>query len=349
MRKFLLLIITAVLLLPGVAQAQSDSSCGTLAAADCTILTASQTAMAGLKSANFNLRFTLHTANLPEGDLEILAIGSGAYHVDVPAWNNRLSFANARAFVRYVVEYLRDVSASLNLTVSAQSGSDVEAAALQIRLVDSVAYLNLGGLRSLLGDSRLDGWGGIELEALLRLMLDQDAQVFDAFMNGTDVAAVSPADTSTWLDLRRVKSAEPGIAIFETRLKLSDLLEDPAVAEAYRQQLGPGQSSAQVDMLIPLMQMIVGDSEIVMQQRIRLSDHYLQSVDLSYDHDLDRFTQGLLFPDVGTSQPLHVDFSYQLEYNHFDDAPLIAVPDDVLDILDYDGLRRLIVGGGSPL
>ncbi len=349
MRKFLLLIITAALLLPGVAQAQADSSCGMLSTVDCDIVTASQTAMAGLKSAAFNLRFTLHTENLPGGDLDIQAIGSGAYQVDVPAWNNRLSFANARAFVRYLAEYLRDLSASLNLTFSAQSGNNIEVAALQMRLVDSVAYLNFGGLRSLMGDSGLDGWGGIELEAFLRLMLDQDPRVFDAFLHGTQVSAASPADTSGWSVVSRVKSAEPGIAVFETRLKLSDVLQDPLVIEAYRQQLGQVQSSVEVEMMIPLMQMIVGESEIVMQQRIRLDDRYLETVDLSYALDLDRFTQGFLFPDMGVAQPLHLDFSYHLDYNHFGDARSINAPDDVMGILDYNGLKRLLTGGGSPL
>ncbi len=349
MRKFWLLIVTVVLLLPGVAQAQENSACGTLSVVDCAVMTESQAAMANLKSTVFNLRFALHAANLPDGDFEVLALGSGAYQVDVPAWNNRLSFANARAFVRYLAGYLGGVGASVNLTFSMQVGSDVEAAALQFRMVDSTVYFNLNGLRALTGNSDLFGWAGVDLEGFLRLMLDQDPRVFDPYLKGTEIAAASPVDTSSWSDVSRVKSAEPGIAVFETRLRLSAMLEDPVVSEAYRQQLEQMQGGAQAAMLLPLMQMIVGELEIVVQQRIRLSDHYLETIDISYDHDLDRFIQEMLFPDAGTSQPLHLDFSYHVEYDRFDAAPSITAPDDVLDVYGYDDLRRLLTGGGAPL
>ncbi len=349
MRKFLLLIITIILLLPTVAQAQTNSSCGTLSTADCTIMTDSQAAMANLKSATLDLRLTLHVQNLPEGDLEVLAIGGGAYQVDVPAWNNRLAFSNGQAFASYLAGYLHDVGASINLTFSMQSGSDVEAAALQMRLADSVVYFNMSGLRALFGDLSAYGWAGIDLEGLLRLMLDQDPHVFDDYLKGTGVAGVNPVDTSPWTSVSRLKSVEPGIAIFETRLKLSDMLTDPAVDAAYRQQLEQMQSRSDAEMTLLLLQMIVGDSEVVVQQRIRLSDHYLETLDLTYELDLDRFSQKMLFPDAETTQPLHIDFGYHVQYNHFNAAPPITAPNDVAQIFDYDTLRRLMIGSGAPL
>ncbi len=355
MRKILLLVIVVILLLPGAASAQADANCGTLTPADCTLLAASQTAMAGLKSAAFDLHFTLHAENLGTEDVEILAIGSGAYHLDARAWNNRLSFANNRVLVRYLAQYLSDVSASLNLTISAQIGSDVEAAALQMRLVDSVGYFNFGGLRSLLGDSTLSGWGGLQLEAFLRLMLDQDPHVFDGYLSGGVLSSGSGTGsavttdsllTASLGDVRRVKTAESGIAAFETRIKLSDFFDDPVFAAAFSEQLEQSAGTGvNAETMIPLMQMLVGDSELVMQQRIRVSDYYLDSLDLSYDLQLARFVQSMMFPDLPTDQPVHFDFNYNLAYDHFNDAPSISIPDNVLDILDYAKFQRLFSGG----
>ena len=152
MRKLWLLIVLVALTFPTAASAQSsDPYCGALSAADCKLLTASQDVMSNLNSAAFNLVFTLFAHNAPEGEFHVVGAGTGAYTLNVPAWNNRLSFANARAFINYLVGYLSDVSASLDLTFSMQSGANSEALVLQMRLVDSVGYINMDGLRSLTG------------------------------------------------------------------------------------------------------------------------------------------------------------------------------------------------------
>lgn len=351
MRKILLLVTLFVFLLPTVVLAQNDPSCGSLADADCVVLTASQAAMADLKSAAFDLQFTLLAENVPEGDIQIIGIGNGAYDADIPAWNTKLDFAGPTAFARYLASYLHDVSASLNLTLSMQVGADVEALALQMRLVDSVGYLNFDGLRSLTGGGGgLNGWGGLELEALLRYMLDSDPHTFDAYLKGGSLVQ-SDTPAARLGEIQRVKTVEPGIAVFETRLKLSDLFDDPDMIDAMQQQLNDTMNGADAQFYLSMLQLVVGDSEIVLDQKVRLSDYFTQSLDLSYDLTLARFVDNMLFTDMTSRSrdPLHVYFSYHIEYRQFNAAPAILAPENLMGILDYAGLRRLMLSGGAQL
>ncbi len=355
MRKLWLLVLLIALTFPTVVSAQSsDPSCGALSAADCKILTASQGVMSDLNSAAFNMVFTFFAHNVPEGEFHVVGAGTGAYTLNVPAWNNRLSFANARAFINYLVGYLSDASASLDLTFSMQSGADSEAMVLQMRLVDSVGYINTDGLRSLMGGGGgLSGWIGIELEALLRYMLDSDSHAFDAYLHGSDLTTSGTPLGQQYATIARIDSLEPDFALFETRVKLADLLDDPAVADAMQQQLDEALNGVDAQVYISFLQLLVGDSDLVTHQKIRLSDNYLQSFVMSYDLQLSRFIDNMLFADETDSakkrDPLSISLYYSLDYTQFNAAPRVTVPNDVFEVFGYDDLRRLVIGGGAQL
>src|SRR4051812_29953429 len=83
MRKLGLIALLLMLCISGAAFAQTSMPvfCGDLSAADCTILTNSQTASKTLDSASFNLTINTTITNVPEMQepVTIGVTGSGSY------------------------------------------------------------------------------------------------------------------------------------------------------------------------------------------------------------------------------------------------------------------------------
>ena len=185
-------------------------------------------------------------------------------------------------------------------------------------------------------------------------MLDSDSRAFDAYLHGSDLSTSGTPLGQQYATIARIDSLDPDFALFETRVKLADLLDDPAVVDAMQQQLDEALNGVDAQVYISFLQLLVGDSDLVTHQKIRLSDNYLQSLVVSYDLQLSRFVDNMLFADETGSanrnrDPLSISIYYEVDYTQFDAAPRVTVPNDVFEVFGYDDLRRLVIGGGAQL
>jgi hypothetical protein len=345
MRKFLLVCLFCLcLVFPALAQAQNEVFCGELSESDCQLLNDAGENFLQVEGARLDLFMRLLGENIPGESRRMSLTVAGNVDYFLPAGGEMpvLEDLSAREQAEVLADALRDLLLDIDITMRVEDGDDVVTVPLQFVIVDSVAYFNLDTVAAMSNTRGLDGWLGIELEAFLRLMADQDEDVLLNLSAETDTETIA-LDWSTGLaEITRLPAAPADEAVFETRLEVARLLDQPAFIDALREQMGI--SVLEMRRLMNDLRLLFGDSTMIFEQVVNLDDRLVQSFDLSYELSPSGDVQQALFGASARRNPLEVLVEFEMGFSAFDEPLELEAPDDVLYVLNYAMLQGLMNG-----
>lgn len=345
MRKFLLVCLFCLCLaFPAFAQAQSEVYCGDLSESDCALLNDSGENFAQVEGARMDIFMRVLGENIPgeSSRLSLTVAGNADYYLPAGGEMPVLDDLAPREQAELLADALRDLMLDIDITMRIEDGDDVLTIPLQFVIVDSVAYFNLDSVAALSNTRGLDGWMGIELEAFLRLMAEQDETVLESLSADTDTETIALDWSDDLIEISRLPAAPADEAVFETRLEVAKLLDQPEFIDALREQMGI--SVLEMRRLMNDLRLLLGDSTMIFEQVVSLEDRLLQSFDLSYELSPSRDVQQALFGASGRRNSLEVLVEFEMGFSGYNEPLELEAPDDVLYILNYAMLQGLMNG-----
>jgi len=358
-----LIALLMMLCISGAAFAQTTLPvfCGDLSAADCTILTNSQTATKSLDSASFNLTVNTTMTNVPQMQepVTIGVTGSGSYsgvaalHMGGMTNMTMMQTDPGAFFSSLLANFDGDLTLTVNLPpeVVAQAGAGTpNSVTLQLRLVDGFGYINFDTLKPLMSEMgsgmNFSGWGGLDLASLLKAALQQMPDMFSSMSgmsNGMDMTALmqqfsDPAFMGKFVTIKRTDAGTGDTATFETTINLAALMAQPEFQDMMRQQMtAQGQTMAQKDMdqMMSMMTMMYQNMTFTATQEIGVSDGFVHSIHAVINFDTNAMMTAMTSMEptaeatsatpVPPAPVINIDFT--ITYNDFNSvAPITAPP-----------------------
>ncbi len=338
------------------AQTTAPTFCGTLSQADCAILSQSQQAMASLDSASFDTQIDLTVSNTPDlkAPISIHISGNGAYG----GLNKLRSDLTAAATDpgQLLVALLTDLKADLTITIDLPPDTMTALGVqtrdghitVQERLVDGFGYLNLDTLQSLMSNSRMHGWYGLDLASFLKSAMQQMPELFNNSMSNLGNSQAyqkdfsDPAFINRFLQIERTDDGSTSTATFEIVLDLGKLMGSPEFQTIMRQQMerqNSAMTSAEIDQALAASLQMFKGMDVTLSEDIDTDTGYLQAISGSFLFD----ASGMM-ASMGTSggkatpaPQIKLDFVYR--YSDFNDAPEISAPPNPV-IIPYQSLLR---------
>jgi hypothetical protein len=349
------LLVLLVLSLGSMTLAQSQPSiqCGSLSAADCTLLTDSVTAMQTLKSATFDLNLQLEAKNIPNSpDMTVGLTGNGSFAADLMAIKD--SFAQAidpqtavNALASAIKGFNGDLNLNLTLPAEAMSalgpGAGTGPINLQLRLVDGVGYINFDPLDALAGgklsQAGLKGWTGLDLAGaltqfypMMQSMLPDMSSITGMMGSGSSdsTAAMGMMDLSVlakFFTVTRQPDAN-GSAVFVTNLDIAGLIDDPDFQKAIFDIAKTQDSTLTEDQVKAELSAFAASGAtftVTVTQAVDLSSGYLRSEELAFNANMDMAQMaGSASTGSGLSQ---LTFDASISFDNINSAPAITAPE----------------------
>ncbi|MBZ0289747.1 MAG: hypothetical protein K8I30_19140 [Anaerolineae bacterium] len=367
MRKaFLLLVLVLMFTISGglaAAQEVPPTFCGTLADADCAILTDSAAAMRDLQSAAFNFQLDLGISNIPEGkpaDLRVRLTGDGAYAIDSEVLGTFMfapseMMQNMDKLPEMMEDMIKAISADATLVLYLPQNIPnmdqplPEKVGLSIRLVDGVGYANLDKLAELDTSSDLPkGWVGLDLATFLREAIEAQASGMGSMgavpgmgtMNMDMMGAFSdPEFMNAFMTITRAADTMvegQNAAVFNQSIDLGALYASDEFETMMREQLdtmagSSGMSKSDLDSIMGMYSTMFEGFVINVSQTIGLDDHYIHQTTAALDWALDF---GSMMGSMGAGsaaarmEPINISFAFVGNLSQFNSAPTITAPED---------------------
>jgi hypothetical protein len=364
MRKLVLVMLMLLLgsALTVTAQDAPPVMCGSLAEADCAVLTDSAAAMMELESAAFTFQLDLNLSNIPNmgpGELNFRLTGDGAYHI-VPGSLNMAIFSpeqmaeNMDQLPEIFDSVIKAISADMNMVfflpeslVKATEGTPSalpERVGLTARLVDGFGYVNLDKLAELDPSGQIpSGWLGMDIATFYRRTLEQSMDM----MQGSDLTGLmssfsQPDFMEDYLMIERLADVQvdgQDAAVFQTQFDLSAFYGSDAFRDYMRETfeasmsgMGGSSSEAEIDQMLDMLGSIYDGMTMQTTQTIGLSDGYVHAADLTLDWPLDFNALAGSMGGAGSaglpSEPLNINIVFSGTLTSFNDAPTISAPED---------------------
>jgi hypothetical protein len=336
LRKMMVgLTLAAMLLVSGISFAQTDVVCGTLAEADCAILTQSAEAMAEVSSSTFDMAFEINTGT--QGALTIAADGAFEFtgeigETDLAALNS----ADPTVAFGVLKNLLANFKGTLNLSLSGTPEVGLPGdVAISLVLVDGIGYLNFAELAPLAGPSGdqmltqfgITDWAGLDLVGAIDLL---GGMATGMETTPTDPAAAEElnAAIANYVTITREADVD-GQAVFSTSIDFAGLLSEPAFADLV---------AAQAEAQGTDPEMLAGITEgisVTATSTIDLATFFQTSV--SFDLNI----SGAALQGSGVES---ISITGVVNYDNFNSAPAITAPaGPVATVMD---LMNLMGGAG---
>jgi hypothetical protein len=341
MRKGMLVVLVALLVVSGAALAQGEQPvfCGSLSEADCAVLEQARTAMQDVSAASFDLFVDIQAQSSGES-VPVSIVGSGSFTGVLPHMGMD---ANNMGTTEDSIAALRDLNAALLLTITAPA-SEMDtpmALTLNLRLVDGVGYVNLDDLQPLFEDPSMTGWGGLDLAGLLGALLEQSPDLLAQMgqqLGGVDAGefpAFNAQIREQYLTITRTDDGSGSSATFETTVDLAGLAADPEFGNAL-ERMGSmgGLSSADPQQTQEQMRWMFENSALLLRQEIDTATG--RTVSLSLELDANQSTVNSAEAGDSVSLTAMINFDY-------DNVPLVEAPADA-NILPYQQLLGMFGG-----
>jgi hypothetical protein len=373
MKRFLVMIsllMVLILMVSGPTFAQGMVNfCGDLPEADCTLLTESQTAAAGLHSASTQFDMALSVSNIPDAPFESLNItlnGDGTFAVDPALMEMMLSmqddpsalFSSPEAMQEWITSILNGVSGDLNLTLNIpadvaqmMSSEDMtvpETLSIGLRLVDGIGYANLEDIAALMPDEDIPaGWVGVDLGEAMELAMQQGgfgdmAQMDPSAFEGY-AAFQDPEFLAEFLTVERLEDTEvdgQAAAVFHYTFDYGALFQSEAFQNMIQAQMAAasemsGQemdedAQAEMQAAMAMMGPMFDDINLEVRQVIGLDDKYTHLTEVHMDWDMSAL-MAMAAPDTDGPAPTFV-FDMSITSSDFNAAPEITAPEDAMII-----------------
>ncbi len=357
MRKLTLIVLLLLFSVSGAASAQQALPvfCGTLSAADCAILTQSQTAMASLDSSSFELQVDVSVTDIPDMSqpLTFSMTGSGAY-AGLGTLSSTLleNTDDPGALLSGLLSELQfDGTITLNLSPEIARMANIPASiTVQERLVDGIGYLNLDTLRSLMGNNaQLRGWYGLDLAGLLSAAMTEMPEMFNgslgdmSAMQDYQQGLMNPDFYNRFMSIERTDDGSGDTATFAMDVNMSAMMTSPEFSDLMQMQMqmqGQTLSEEEMGQAMALVSQMFKGISITIDEEIGLSDGYIRRVSGNFSFDTTGMMRAIDSMSKGKSTAsaapkITVDFSYS--YSDFNDAPAITAPEDAT-IIPYQSL-----------
>lgn len=324
MRKLSVIVVwllAALLALPTFAQ-DMTVFCGTLAAADCDLLNASQTAMNNRESGTVEFSGALNIAGIPDTpDLAINLSGSGAFALDKMALDALMAQAEAMdpanmqaaEIVPMVLEVLKAVDATLILNaelpaeLAQQGGLPGNTITLDTAFVDGVAYIDFTKLDAIAGGmlaaQNFTGVGGIDIVAVINELLAQNPEAIEQLQGLLSMAAANPemlaqmsgstitpeqmAALGQYVTVARVDGGAAE-AVFESTLDLAGMFADPVFTDLMRAQMeaqGQTMTDEEFQQVMAIVGMMAADMTATVTQRVDTASTYTTFIGMDFSLD----------------------------------------------------------------
>ena len=336
------------------AQAPAETFCGDLKAADCTLLTDSQTAMKALESQSFKLDASFDISGLPSkpSAMSFKLAGNGSMVIDQKAMPNATkldatSFAkDPKAIFDLLSKAAAAVSADLHFTLDlpADLGKQMGDATLpktitlSLKLIDGVGYVNVGELGKAFPQLKgASGWMGMNLPDLITTIMKQPS--FSASMGGmgsgmnmgTDMTKLysDPKMLGKFLKIERLADGKVGstkVAVFKTTLDYAAMFAVPEMQDMIRQQMeasGTKLSDKDFSAAMLMVRGLMKDAEFNMTQNIGLEDKYLYQTNMNL-----KFDMSSMKAQIGSA--LVFTMSATVNVSDFNKVEKITAPDGAL-------------------
>lgn len=337
LRKMMVgLTLAAMLLVSGISFAQTDVVCGTLAEADCSILTQSAEAMAEVSSSTFDLAFDISAG--AQGTLSITADGAFEFTGEVGETDlAALNSADPTVAFGVLKNLLGGFKGSLNLNLSGTPEVGLPGdVAISMILIDGVGYLNFAQLAALAGPSGdqmltqfgITEWAGLDLVGAIDMLGGMATGMETTTEVDPAAAEELNAAVANYVTVTREADVD-GQAVFTTTLDFSGLLSEPAFSD-----LVAAQAEAQgVDP--EMMASIAEGITVTASSTIDLTTLYQTSVS---------FTMNIAGEAIAGSGVESVNVTGVINYDNFNSAPAITAPEGpVATVMD---LMTLMGGAG---
>lgn len=389
MRKATFLAVLVLLLgVAGLAQAQDHTvACGQLSEADCALLAQSQEALAELSSYGVTISGNFSLNNIPDtpGAINITLAGTGAVSGDLSgihlSQDQAMGLAgDPKATAEYISRLLENINAQAALTITlpeeivAQTGGQLPATIpLELRLVDGVAYLNLGALRDALGQqgaSVPEGWYGLNLPDLFERMM-----TMSSVMGAGTAQAMNPEMMSHFTDpdvineFVRVERLDDttdddgtDVASFHTVIDYQALFSDPTMLDLMEQSMreqGAELSEEEMAQATNMMQQMAQGLTFELFQTIGLEDNLPRSVQVTFNWNMQSMVDAMIEAgegDMGLQGPAPaISFNLVVNYQDFNAVEDITAPEDAtivpLDTLmgGMSGMQQAAPAGAAEM
>lgn len=335
MRKLMLLVLMAAMLLMGNAVMAQDSTtfCGGLSDADCALLTESTTAMEGLTSASFTFSLDITADGAQAGTLNISGDGAFSYDAGVMASLADVDPNDLMAALDALKTGIGAFQGDLALNISGTGSAAVPAPiGLELLLVDGIGYLNFATVAPLLGGAETltmmglpTEWAGLDLvdtiEQVVALAGPQ-LEEMQGQMGDAAAMALSPDQVMAlgqYFTFTREADAD-GAAVFSGTADLAGLLNDPTLMGLIEQQM-EAQGQEIPDGAIEQLMGVADAFTINLTQSIDLETRYLRGLNFVFNVDgaaLDALGAGSGTPNVVIAA--------NINFADFNAAPAIAAP-----------------------
>ncbi|MEO8398173.1 MAG: hypothetical protein ABI700_34580 [Chloroflexota bacterium] len=343
------------------AQETTPQFCGTLSQDDCAILTQSQQAMAALDSASFDAKIDIAVTNIPnvKAPVTIAITGSGSYsglnklRTDMTAATTNTS----QLLVALLTDLNADVTITIDLPPETQEMLGVAISdshlTFQERLVDGIGYLNMDTLQTLMRNSALKGWYGLDLANFVASAIRQNPDMFNNSMSGMNTGSMQDyqgmfsdsAFINRFLQIERTDDRSRSSATFDITLNMGALMGSHEFQMLMREQMqrqNASMTDAEIDQALTISSQMFKGMDITLSENIDTEDGYLHSIKGSFLFDASGMmaTMSESGSDSTAAMPapqISLDFTYS--YSDFNSAPAISAPPNAV-IIPYQSLLR---------
>lgn len=370
MKKMIVLLTVLLLTISGSAFAQlPEGFCGGLSEADCQIFTASTEAMAKLESASIDANLDLVVSNIPDAPFDSLAFNlkaEGAYHVepgllekymDMQA-NPAALFEDMEQLPQLMEDFFNGFDGQINLALTLPDelnepmrlGGDTdipETLAVDLMLVDGVAYINLSSLAESLPDAGIPtGWYGLEIAKLLGNVMEMSlSELEDMDMSGFDPSTFSqfydPAFLESYLKIERLADSD-GAAVFQMTIDMVALAENPAFRDLMEQQMeasGQTMSEADVEAALAMVAQMYEGLDMQATYSINLDDNTMRGMDMTLKWDMASLMDAV--GESSTAAPV-ITMNLSATYSDYNAAPAITAPEDASVLTAEDAMQMFM-------
>jgi hypothetical protein len=332
-RFVLPLALLLALLAPGAVFGQEEMPCFGLSQGDCTLMYSSQEAMAGVNSFTIDYTFALSVTDVLD-----ISSGGGGNFSSVPDAADPLASLNM------------DMATDNTATIEGET----ESATVEFRIIDGNFYLGIP-----MEEGAPLSWMWVSLQHLVDLMAEESGMPFslEDLMSGEMAAMGGLGDMSQMAGLLEAFlpyiTAERGadadvagnpVAVFTTTVDLAGMFGDPGLSQVVGSLAAIGgaemseEELQQVQMFLPMLQMLFQQSSVSMVEQIGVNDSYTYGWGFDFAMTIDPMMMAMFGGGAveEEAEPVDINLSIFVQITNHNQQFKFTVPEGAIEITEEE-------------